>query len=362
MNSIIYILSILILAGSAAFSFLNSKKHQEYTQETYEERVKNDKLEKDIAFCRGTKYKLSNIEGSIGTAKTVNDAFAYQYGAMLKGNTDPSDLSRDADRSDEAFVLKDINFLQYNRYQDETQGNDKKAVDEIEAPAEDIVVGKAKVEAVKRLNDGVSAKIGSLGTIIAELQGNIRNEINRKEGLEDEIEESVKLEKQILEEFQDEGITADGGAGQVFVQATEVRAKLETTQRERIDESNKLESTFNDRVKTCETNDETILNQKAYLEKRKNSIGANAKTYSIAAVDFDWGFLVIRPDEHTKFFIDQRLMIVRGNTYVGEVIVTGLEGEEGNKRVIANVDYKTVAKGNTIRLGDVAILAEPVDN
>ena len=372
MNAFIYVIAILILGASAVFSYLTSAKHQQYTQDTYDNRKANDALEKRIRFLRGLRHdaNLDQIKEEGDLVDKPVEAFGLIYAREIAGRTDPTNMNRDEDREDQPYsknvefdYMKDretksfagnIAFVQYNRAfkkQEEGDENATNNVNFVKIEAVDVIQGEAKKNSVDDIASKIDVRISSLKTQISNTQIDVDGRKRDVKGLEDEIKKFVEAEKEIQKEFASEGVTDLAGG-------KELLETLEARQKARISEKGVL-STEQEALKgKRDVNNTTLASQAEYRRKRKVSLGANSKTFPLAAVDFNWGFVVIKTDDTTKFFINQKLMVLRNNSrHVGDVIISSIEPG----RVMANVDYTSVAKGDTFKRGDVAILADPAD-
>ncbi len=340
------------------FSFLNSAKHQELTQETYNFRDKNDKLQIQIDYRSGKNIKLEDVLEKGDKAPNEEIALKLTKQRMIAGWKNATDMLPEAERTDAPYE-KDIdeNLLKFKPYNiankevgDSDDGKATPQVAAVQIKAEDTVNGKANVAAAKAISDAAVARTSSLKSRIRELNGEINVKTTSRDNLGDEIKKYVEAEAKITKMFVAEGITdLEGGKNKL--------AELEGQRKSRISDQKKLQQEkviLEDKQKV---NNEKIASQEEYKVKRKVSLGTNSKTYRLSAVDFDWGFAVVKTDETTKFFINQKLMIVRGGKHIGDVIISSIEPG----RVMANIDYKSVAKRMTLRAGDTAILSEPVD-
>ena len=110
-----------------------------------------------------------------------------------------------------------------------------------------------------------------------------------------------------------------------------------------------------DRVTASETQI-SELNQR--ITKRANRIKANALQGRISAVNHDWGFVTISIPSNMPVTSASKLIIKRGNKYIGNLKINAIEGT----RIIADIDYKTVAPGIVVQSGDAVVLSKPVTN
>jgi chromosome segregation ATPase len=95
----------------------------------------------------------------------------------------------------------------------------------------------------------------------------------------------------------------------------------------------------------------------AQLKRRKN-LNANGASSLITAVDNEWGFVVVKPHADSMIKQDSKLLVIRGNRHIGRLSINAIEEEAG--RVLANIDYSSIAPGMRIRPGDRVILSKPL--
>jgi len=319
MSNIIYLLGILLVGGSAIFSFLLSEKHKSITQNTYEEQVKIDDLKHKIRIARGEDYdpaEIADTDDIVGK-KTAEQMYRLIYSRMLSGRPKEIVMDLDADGVTQMIYNREIEDKNYKFVPLHNAEGDELAY--LETEALDIVVGKAKQDASADIDSAIASRLSSLKSRNDELTGNIKRKTTERDGLKADIAKFVESERKIKEEFGKHGVEDLKGANELLT-------KLEEEQKVKISERQALEQekqAFTDK----KTNNTEKLGELAeYREERRLSLGANSKTFPLATVDFDWGFVVIEPG-----------------------------------RIMANVDYKTFRNGDRIKSGDVAILKEPAD-
>lgn len=95
----------------------------------------------------------------------------------------------------------------------------------------------------------------------------------------------------------------------------------------------------------------------AQLKRRKN-LASNRVSSLITAVDNEWGFVVIKPHSDAVIKQESQLVVIRGNRHIGRLSINAIEDEGG--RVLANINYGSLAPGMRIRSGDRVILTQPL--
>jgi len=252
------------------------------------------------------------------------------YSRMLSGRPKEIVMDLDADGVTQMIYNREIEDKNYKFVPLHNAEGDELAY--LETEALDIVVGKAKQDASADIDSAIASRLSSLKSRNDELTGNIKRKTTERDGLKADIAKFVESERKIKEEFGKHGV--------------------KISERQALEQEKQA---FTDK----KTNNTEKLGELAeYREERRLSLGANSKTFPLATVDFDWGFVVIKTDKTTKFFINKKLMIIRGgHHHIGDVTISAVEPG----RIMANVDYKTFRNGDRIKSGDVAILKEPAD-
>ncbi|MGJ8657483.1 MAG: hypothetical protein ACSHX6_13625 [Akkermansiaceae bacterium] len=92
--------------------------------------------------------------------------------------------------------------------------------------------------------------------------------------------------------------------------------------------------------------------------KRRKNLAANKVSSLITAVDNEWGFVVVKPHSDAVIKQESKLVVIRGNRHIGRLTINAIEDEGG--RVLANIDYSSLASGMRIRPGDRVILNKPL--
>ncbi len=110
---------------------------------------------------------------------------------------------------------------------------------------------------------------------------------------------------------------------------------------------------FSDSVKR---NNAVLADFKEAQLKRRKSLNANKVSSLITAVDNEWGFVVVKPHSDAMIKQESKLLVIRGNKHIGRLTINAIEVEAG--RVLANIDYSSMAPGMRIRPGDRVILSK----
>jgi len=95
--------------------------------------------------------------------------------------------------------------------------------------------------------------------------------------------------------------------------------------------------------------------KEAQIKRRKN-LAANKVSSLITAVDNEWGFVVVKPHADAIIKPESKLVVIRGNKHIGRLTINAIEAEAG--RILANIDYSSLASGMRICPGDRVILSQ----
>lgn len=87
---------------------------------------------------------------------------------------------------------------------------------------------------------------------------------------------------------------------------------------------------------------------------RVRNLSQNSISSLITAVNSDWGFVVIKPHPGAVITSDSQLIVVRAGQSLGRLRINAVEPN----RVIADINYDSLAAGARVRAGDRVILAQ----
>ena len=73
-------------------------------------------------------------------------------------------------------------------------------------------------------------------------------------------------------------------------------------------------------------------------------------------MDNEWGFVVLKPHADSMIRRESKLLVIRGNRHIGRLTINAIEVEAG--RVLADIDYSSLAPGMRIRPGDRVIMSK----
>lgn len=119
-----------------------------------------------------------------------------------------------------------------------------------------------------------------------------------------------------------------------------------------------LETNVTVATSRVKASDEQIVDLNQRITKRASRIKANSAEGRITAVNHDWGFVTISIPSNMPVTSASKLIVKRGSSYVGNLKINAIEGN----RIIADIDYKTMAGGMVVQPGDAVVLSKPVTN
>lgn len=356
MKPIIYMAAIGLTGAGAVVSFLNSEAHKDLVKKTYTLAKENDDLEAEIKAKKGLNLKkemFADADLTSGSA-TAEDAIKLRFGRAMAGYLNWTSFLPKHERpaDDQAhYEAEGLTFEPFNKTAQDKEGAQYKYITLGDKGIQDIKTGRALNTSAKKIIDGVDSRINSvLVGKIADLEREITDKQSDKKAVEAAIAEFKAAEKRIKELFKKEGLeTLQDGKDKLV--------ELEATRKERINEVDTLtveRDGFKDKLAA---NEKKIEGQEEYKAKRKVNLSVNEKKFHIASVNFDWGFAVINHDDKNKFFVNQKLMVLRHNRHVGDLTVSAVEPG----RIICNIDYKSIRGAEKFRKGDHVVLSEPAD-
>lgn len=123
----------------------------------------------------------------------------------------------------------------------------------------------------------------------------------------------------------------------------------------KLEEMQTLVEAANSRVVS---DDELIKDLETRLSKRAANIRGNASRGRITAVNHDWGFVTVEVPGSMKIAPSTKLMVMRGGSYIGNLKINSIEG----RRVVADIDYRSMKSGMVVQSGDFVIRVKPATN
>lgn len=122
-----------------------------------------------------------------------------------------------------------------------------------------------------------------------------------------------------------------------------------------LEEKQELAEAADTRVKSDEVK---IADLSDRIQKRKQRIAGNKAEGRITATDHNWGFAIINVPDDMPLDNTSKLLVKRGAALIGKLSINAIEGN----RIIADIDYPSMAAGMVVQPGDAVVLAKPVTN
>lgn len=205
--------------------------------------------------------------------------------------------------------------------------------------AKELVSGETTKKNTKTASiEGKDSKIKGLNGSIAERKRKLSTQ-------QDELEEGERVITKIEALFKGENVPID--QVEKFVTDLEDERKQLQTQYDEID---KIAETLGTGVAK---NEARLTDFDKRQEDRTRRLKANSVSSLITAVNDNWGFVIIKPHPDATITETSKLIVVRGSNHVGRLKINAIEPN----RVIADIDYDSLAPGFRIRSGDRVILA-----
>ncbi|QQL44900.1 hypothetical protein [Sulfuriroseicoccus oceanibius] len=165
---------------------------------------------------------------------------------------------------------------------------------------------------------------------------------------ERDIENYDKTVAEIQDVLGDVGVQEPEEIEQAIQQMEQDKIAL----RKELEETETLAAAAAERVETAQGQLERLGGT---IAKRREGIARNVIESTVAAVNNDWGFVVIDAGKSQGFSADQSLLVKRGNTYIAKLAVVSLE----SNRIIADVAPNSLAPGARVMPGDRVIVETP---
>lgn len=171
-------------------------------------------------------------------------------------------------------------------------------------------------------------------------------------GLQEKLDDNKNLIEQIKKSFEDLGPNVQ--LDQVPALVKKLEDDLKAANKE-LEELQALTEAADVRVAA---NNELIGDLDQRISKRAARIKGNSAEGRVTAVNHDWGFVTLEIPSNMPVTAEAKLMIKRGMKYIGNLNVNAIEG----RRIVADIDYRSMTPGMVVQPGDHVILAKPVTN
>jgi len=206
--------------------------------------------------------------------------------------------------------------------------------------------------ASKQKREELTQSIIALKSTASILERDLAEVNNTLKGQEEEFAE---LEKTLIEV---NNILKDLGGGVTLENLHEKIEQIEEDKKARVVKSDEL-------LKIMEDKQKLLANTRAELDRlnkrdmeRSARIHRNSMESVIAAVNQDWGFLIIGAGSNSGFSPQTSLIVQRDGRMIARIVPSAI----GPTQTIAEIDFKSLAPGVRLQIGDRVMLAEPVTN
>jgi len=162
-----------------------------------------------------------------------------------------------------------------------------------------------------------------------------------------EIEEKNKFVAEVEDAFAAEGVKFD-----------EVGQYLEDLQAEQ----KELTTSYSELEANIETSEEKLVKNNGRIgdfeekkAKRLQRMRSNAAEASVAAVNHDWGFVVVDLGNDFLVTTESELLVKRGSNMIGRLKLNAIEPG----RIICDIDYASMVPGVAVQVGDKIFHGKP---
>jgi len=224
---------------------------------------------------------------------------------------------------------------------------------------------KASIKTSKKKSKSVGAELESAKGKWSDAEAGLDNansklKITNKEantwsskidGQAEKLEGVEALAKSIKEQFKDLGP----------VELNEIPALVQKLEDDLIKANKKpeeLDTLITAAESSVASNDSQIKDLDARMAKRYERIKGNSAHARVTAVNHDWGFVTLEVPSNMPLTPVSQLMIKRGKSYIGNLSINAIEG----RRVVADIDYRSMRSGMVVQPGDQVILIKPATN
>lgn len=209
---------------------------------------------------------------------------------------------------------------------------------ELKTESDNLITEKRNLAETNAEIENLDSKIGTLKRSLTSLDAKIAAQ-------EEELNQDKKLIAEIEALAGEENLTIDQVPDQV--------EKLEQERKDLSKRHSELVSNVEILQADVDKNNSEISELQRRDRERAKSLRANGLASLITAVNSDWGFVIIKPHPDANITVDSQLIVVRGPHHIGRLKINSVEPN----RIIADVDYSSLAEGARIRPGDKVILA-----
>ncbi len=218
---------------------------------------------------------------------------------------------------------------------------------------------KKKVNAMEKLRDEAKAKRAQAESDLEAAESHLR--LTKKEaatwknkiaGLDEETDKVQKLIDSVKNAFKELDGDIELDRIPFFIKKLENDRNVA---RRKLEELQALSSTAEKRVATNSAQIDGLTERVARRTKR---IASNSAEGTVTAVNHDWGFAIVNIPGNMVVNEASKLTVKRGSAFIGRLKINAIEG----RRIVTDVDYRSMAPGMVVKPGDHVILTKPVAN
>ena len=183
-----------------------------------------------------------------------------------------------------------------------------------------------------------------------------KEEVFKWKGKVAAVQKTLDKNEEDIQKIKDAFSSLEGDV--TLAEIPELVQKLEDDLNEakkKLEEIQALTAAANTRVVS---NDEQIKDLDTRIAKRAANIRGNASRGRITAVNHDWGFVTVEIPGNMNIATSTKLMVMRRGSYIGNLNINSIEG----RRVVADIDYRSMKSGMVIQPGDHVIRVKPATN
>ncbi len=209
---------------------------------------------------------------------------------------------------------------------------------ELAAKEDELLVVESRVSNLKSTNNSIKNEVSGLDV-----------QLNVQKAQFDELQSELESVKEQFAEMGEDITVENLGEKTKAFEAN-------------IEEKRLMVGKFDEEIEETQTSLDTIKEEIVTLDNRiqarKKRISLNAMEARVAAVNQDWGFIVIGAGSNSGFEPQSALLVKREGRLIGRVRPTSIEPTQ----TLADIEMKSLSPGVRIQPGDQVILEKPSSN
>ncbi len=194
-----------------------------------------------------------------------------------------------------------------------------------------------------------SARLEALLSNEKQLKTELADKNTQLEDQATEMRDQQRLLEEVKGAFKNEGgdVTIDNIGEKI--------AEIESNKKELTKQHDELTTLIAGAEKAVAVNNASIAELSNRKAKRDEKISQNANEAVIAAVDNNWGFVIIGAGSNAGFTPQTELLVKRDGRLIGKIQPTSIEASQ----TVADIQRDSLVPGATIQPGDVVMIAVP---